>query len=77
MFGALKTTWRGRSAGGDELRMRRMRGLDHNRNLSSQMGPERLWITTQYHNMYWKKGWLCWEMIKFAFVTHCCCTRSN
>jgi len=48
MFGALKSTWCGRSAGGDELRMRRMRGLDQNWSLSSQMRPERLWITTQY-----------------------------
>jgi len=31
-----------------KLRMLRMRGINHNRNLSSQMGPERSWINTEY-----------------------------
>jgi hypothetical protein len=24
----------------------------------------------------WRKGWLCWEVIHFAFVAYCC-TWSN
>jgi len=28
------------------------------------------------HNMCWKRGWLCWEMIHFSLVTECC-TQSN
>jgi len=49
MFGALKSAWRGQSAGGDETK-----GAAHTRPRSqpififSQTGPEKLWITTQY-----------------------------
>jgi hypothetical protein len=50
-----------------KLRTQCIRGFDENWKLCR-------WNSKSYellHSMHRRKGWLCWEIIHFAFVTYC------
>lgn len=52
-----------------KLQTRSIPGFHHNQKLLHRWDQKACELL---HNIRWRMGWLCWQMMHFPFVTYCC-----